>query len=273
MKRIPQKMTRLPALALALLALALPALCNVPGSLRVRSNNATYQGTIRWKGTEKKYEITTTDGRTFSFSANDVQIIIPRPPALDKALVDLREGKFASVVSGLNPILQNYINFPFDEEIASTLANAYLGQKNAEEAVKVCERIANPNARPEAAYKGGMVSAYWNALLTLNRVEKLNDLLEKAIKTGDIPAMAQAAVLRGDMLLRVANPTGNDYRNALVDGYLRVIVLYPREARDVLPEALFKAAQCFDKMGQSVRAQTFRNQLADQFPESVWANK
>ena len=46
MNRIPQTAPRLLILAMAA-ATALPALCNVPGTLRVRSNNATYQGTIR----------------------------------------------------------------------------------------------------------------------------------------------------------------------------------------------------------------------------------
>ena len=267
----PKTQTRL-LLALALAATtALPALCNVQGQMRVRSSGAQYQGTIRWKQTEKKYEITTTDGRTFSFDANDVQIHIPRPPALDKAVADFREGRYGSVVSGLTPIFPNYVNFPHDEEIASVLANALTAQRKSEDAIKVCERITV--ARPDAAFKGGMVSAYWNALLANNRTSKLEELLEKAIKTGDIPAMAQAAVLRGDMILQVASPTALTYRTALVEGYMRVIVIYAREARSVLPEALYKAAQCFDKLGQSGRAQQFRAQLAAEFPDTDWAAK
>jgi len=270
MKRIHLKPARLPVLALAMAAAALPALCNVPGQLRVRSSNATYNGTIRWKGAEKKYEITTERG-TFSVDANDVIINITRPPALDKAVVDLREGRFGSVVSGLTPIFPNYINFPFDEEIASVLANALTAQRKADDAIKICERVTA--ARPEAGYRGGMVSAYWNALLALNRTEKLNDLLEKAIKTGDAPAMAQACVLRGDMILNVASPTTLDHRTALVDGYMRVILIYPREGRAALPEALYKAARSFDRIGQSARAQKYRAQLLAEFPDSEWASK
>ena len=101
----------------------------------------------------------------------------------------------------------------------------------------------------------------------------MSKVLEKAVKTGDAPAMAHACVLRGDMILQVASPTGADYKNALVDGYLRVIVLYSREAANVMPEALYKAAQCFDKLGQSPRAAKFRNQLATDFPDSPWASK
>ncbi|MCL1888759.1 MAG: hypothetical protein FWF96_07825 [Kiritimatiellaeota bacterium] len=262
--------TRLPALALAL-ATALPALCNVQGDLVVKQSGQKYTGNIRWKNVEKKYEVT-QDSRTMSFDPALVTVVVKRPPQLVKAEEDLREGRYAAVTAGLTSIYENHIMFPYDEEIASLLAQSLTAQNKAAEAVKVCETLAN--IRPEAAYRGKMVAAYWAALLKTNsRESTLKGLIEKAVKTGDIPAMAQACVLRGDMFLNISNPSRVDHQNALLDGYLRVIFLYAREARDVLPEALYKAANSFDKIGQSARAQQYRAQLQKEFPNSPWAKK
>lgn len=242
----------------------------VLGKVRVDGN--IYEGMIRWKASDKSYDITGANNTTVTFAATRVQqIAVTRPPQIAAAAADLKAGKNAAVISTLSPLLGEYLMLQHDEEIASLLAQAYLKTNNAAEAQKTCERVVN--LRPETAYKGKMASAYWGALLAQGRTSKLEELLDKAIKTGEPSVMAQGLILRGDMILKTANPTAADYRTALVDGYLRVVVLYNRTARDVLPEALYKTAQCFDKLAQSSRAQRFRDQLASEFPGSEWASK
>jgi len=51
-----------------------------------------------------------------------------------------------------------------------------------------------------------------------------------------------------------------------------VITLYKSE-RAAQPEALFKAAKCFEKLGQTQRADQLRTTLKGEFGSSEWAKK
>jgi len=246
------------------------AAADVTGNARVDGTTVYQNVIIRWKPANKSYDIV-NQTTTLNFAATRVQLNIPRPRQLDAAIADFRAGRNAAVITGLNPILGDYIMLQHDEEIAALLIRAHLGANSSAEAIKVAERVIA--ARPESAFRGVMVSAYWAALLAAGQNEKLRGFLDKAVQTGDIPAMSQALIMRGDMMINKANPSNLEHRQALVDGYLRVIVLYAKDAKDVLAEALYKAAQSFDKIGQTGRAQTFRNKLQAEFPNSEWAGK
>ena len=112
-----------------------------------------------------------------------------------------------------------------------------------------------------------MAPIYWQALLKSNRSAKLNKLLEEAIKKGGREASASALILRGDMLLESKQP-----RDALKDGYLRVIVLY-ENVRTVQPEALYKAAKAFEALHQNPNAERMRSTLRSKYPNSEYARK
>ena len=78
-------------------------------------------------------------------------------------------------------------------------------------------------------------------------------------------------IARGDLILAGGN-TKEIIEKALRDGYLRVVTLY-RNERAAQPEALFKAAKCFEDLGQTQRADHFRSRLKDEFGSSEWAKK
>lgn len=263
---------RIPLLLLLAAAAASPLPAAVRGALNV--GQQSYQGMISWINADKAYQVVGANNASMSFQlARVTGMNIPRPAqTLDGARRTLAAGNYQAVVNGLLPVFKEYFMLGHDEEIAGLLAQAYTALKNPKEAIKICESITA--LKPEAAYRGRMTSGYWAALLADNKTAALEKLLDSAIRSGMVEAMAQALVLRGDLLLkRAATPTQNDYRAALVDGYLRVVVLYSHTARDILPEALYKAAVCFEKMGQMPRAQTFREQLRREFPSSEWASK
>ena len=46
-----------------------------------------------------------------------------------------------------------------------------------------------------------------------------------------------------------------------------------KAAQRLQPEALYKAARCFDKLNQSGRADTMRTELKRTYANSPWANK
>ena len=53
---------------------------------------------------------------------------------------------------------------------------------------------------------------------------------------------------------------------------MRVVTLYTA-ITDAQPEALYKAAKCFEKLGQSARADQMKTILKDKYGQSEWAHK
>jgi tetratricopeptide (TPR) repeat protein len=149
------------------------------------------------------------------------------------------------------------------------LAEAYLKSGDIDKALKICDAMIA--ADPSAAYIGEIAPMYWQALLKANRAAKVEELVVKAIKSGDRVASAFALIMRGDLVLATGDTPDNSLK-ALRDGYLRVILLYKSE-QEALPEALYKAGKCFEKAGQSARAEQMRNDLKKAFPASPWAQK
>ena len=99
--------------------------------------------------------------------------------------------------------------------------------------------------------------------------------LEKAEKGDDRFSHGAALIMRGDIAMKAGNGSNDACKKALIDGYLRVVYLYKdAEIADRLqPEALYKAARCFDKLNQSGRADTMRTELKRTYANSPWANK
>ena len=62
------------------------------------------------------------------------------------------------------------------------------------------------------------------------------------------------------------------FRDALKDGYLRVVFLFP-QAGETRAEAAYKAAQMFDKLHQVAYAEKMRKVLLDQYRSSPWTKK
>ena len=75
------------------------------------------------------------------------------------------------------------------------------------------------------------------------------------------------------MILKEGGESNDAAKKALTDGYLRVVFLYTDDevADRLRPEALYKAAHCFDKLGQSGRADAMRTELKQNYAASPWA--
>jgi TolA-binding protein len=63
-----------------------------------------------------------------------------------------------------------------------------------------------------------------------------------------------------------------NYKDALLDGYLRTVVLFG-DIKPTQPEALYKAAQCFDQLGQGPYAERMRKKLLADFPQDPYAQR
>lgn len=237
----------------------------------VTTEDRRIDGTIKWKIREKVYAVTAKGGNVEleMAPATVKEVLIPRPKELDAAMKSVQEGNAAAAVPVLEKLSADYLMLQWDKVATRLLADAYIKSGDAEKAIRVCEKIIGAN--PEAAYLGEMAPAYWQALLKAGRNQKAEDLATKAIKSGDREASAFALTLRGDLVL-ASGDTAETTKKALRDGYLRVVTLY-KSVKSAQPEALYKAAKCFEKLGQTARADQMRTTLKSEFGATEWAKK
>ena len=246
------------------------AVAQIQGTI-VTTEDRRIEGTLKWKAREKAYGVVAKGGNVDleMALANIKEVVVPRPRELDAAIANIQQGNAALAVPVLEKLSTDYLMLQWDTVATRYLAEAYLKSGEADKALRVCEKVISAN--PEAAYLGEMAPAYWQALLKQDRLSKVEELMAKAIKSGDRSSSAAALVMRGDVILTTGE-TAEVTKKALRDGYLRVVTLYKSE-RAVLPEALYKAAKCFEKLGQSSRADQMRTTLKNEFGSSEWARK
>jgi len=244
----------------------------VTGTLTLE-NGEVQKGTIRWSAREKAYVM--TKGKVEQqFKETDVaEVDIEKPAEFDAAVAQVTKGQGAAAIPALQKIVKEYSHLQWDKAAGRYLAEAYVAAEKPADALKVCNDIIN--GEPSAAYRGDLAPAYWSALLSLNRRGPLEKNLEKAEKSDDRFARGAALIIRGDIAMKDGNESADACKKALTDGYLRVVFLYkdPEIAEKLQPEALYKAAHCFDKLSQSGRADFMRTELKRSYASSPWASK
>jgi len=225
-----------------------------------------FQGEIRWLGASRAYEINDARGIGKQISqAQVVDVIIPKPPALDKAAKLVAKGSHAQAVSPLEKILEDYEMLKWDITAARWLAEAYLNLNKLSQAESMCQKVFRQN--PAAKTSGELSRIYWEVLEKANKHATLEMILKDAIKSGGREVAAVAQIKRGDM----ANSKGKT-KEALIDGYLRTAVLF-RDVKSVQPEALFKATKALKKIGKVTDAEKMRKRLLEGYPESRYAQQ
>lgn len=242
---------------LALSALAAAELFAIQGS--VSTETETFSGDVKWHARDKKYVIQKGKILKEYKLADVIALDIPKPANFDKLVSMVDAGQGASAIAALSKIVSEYRMLQWDKLAGRYLAIAHLAAGNAQKAYDACEPIIHEDKA--AAYSGDLAFAYWQALLKLGKTEELEKLLKNASTKGDRASSAAALVMRGDVIVASSNDSPDLLKKALRDGYLRVVLMYQdascvRERRD----AMLKAAQCFDKLGQSSRAETLRAQ-------------
>ena len=244
-------------LILSLAALAVPELFAIQGT--VSTGAESFAGDVKWHARDKKYVV--EKGKiTKEFKLADVtELDIAKPAGFDKAVQQVEGGQGSAAVPVLSKIVSDYRMLKWDKPAGRYLAIAYLAAGNAKKAYDACQPIVSEDKT--AAYTGDLASAYWQTLLKLGKTDQLEGLLKKAASSGDRASSAAALVMRGDMIVSASNDKPDELRRALTDGYLRVVLMYQDApcARE-RAEACLKAAQCFEKLGQSARAEQLRAQ-------------
>jgi len=231
----------------------------------------TIEGTFRWKPAAKTYMVMPKGVSAEMELALDkvADLRIAEPAALKTAVQQVQSGAAAVAVPALEKIATEYTNLQWDRIAVRYLVDAYIKSGDTAKALQTCERAVAAN--PEAAYQGEIAVAYWRTLLKAERVTKLDELLDKAVQSGDQYSSAFALMLRGDRMVAKGESKENR-QNALKNGYLRVVMLY-RDVPEAQPEALYKAMKSFEALGQSTYAEKMRTRLTTEFGSSEWARK
>ena len=225
----------------------------------VSTETETVSGDIKWYGRDKKYVI--EKGKiTKEFKLAEVTALdIPKPAGYDKAVSAVEGGQGASAIPVLTKIVADYRMLQWDKPAGRYLAMAHIAAGNAQKAYDVCSPIIAEDR--SAGWSGDLASAYWQALLKLGKKEQLEGLLKKAATSGDRASSAAALVMRGDIIVSTSNDAPEALKQALRDGYMRVVLMYQdAECRRERGDAMLKAAACFDKLGQAARAENLRAQ-------------
>lgn len=245
----------------ALAALAATEVFGIQGTITTETDSKT--GEIKWQARAKQYIVSIKKGNTMVDMelklADVVSIDIAKPAGFDKAVAQVEGGQGVAAIPVLTKIAKEYRMLQWDKPAGRYLALAHLAAGNAQKAYDCCREIIDDDKT--AAYSGDLAAAYWQALLKLDKKDQLESLLKKAATSGSRPASAAALVMRGDIIFAASNENPEAMKKALRDGYMRVVLMYQdAECRRECGEAMIKAAQVFDKLGQSARAEKLRAQ-------------
>jgi hypothetical protein len=262
--------TRAPGLLigslLAVFALSLaPGLAGVQGTVTTKDDRREYSGDIRYRGgASRVYEVT---DRTMKAIPVDrvLDVVVPAPPQLTQAIADVRGGKQAQAIGPLSRIVEDYQMLKWDVTAAAWLMRAYVKAGQFKPAAELGQKMMRENMWAQRS--DDFAGAFTEALQAGENYPELEQMLGQIVKQGSRAAVARAQIARGDIRMK----TGQ-FKDALIDGYLRTVILFG-DIKAVQPEALSKAADCFDRLGQGPYAERMRKILLEQYPQSPYAEK
>ena len=264
----------LAAIALSVSAAAFAAGEDIIGT--ITDAQGPHKGIVRYSLKSKTYFVTAKQNGALLESeiapADITEMDIAEPAGWAQAVANVEKGRAAASVNYFAGIVKQYNHLQWDLRAARYLADAYLASGNPDKALESCTAVVR--ADPEAAYKGELAPIFWKVLVKLGKKEQLEKLLVKAASSGDRYSSGAALIGRGDLIL-ASGESADSIRAALVDGYLRVALMYTdgKIAEQLRPEAMAKAAQCFEKIGQAGRADAMRGDLKRLYPNSQWAKQ
>lgn len=237
-------------LAVMALAAATSSVWAVQGTITV--GQTKHKGDIVWKAASNSYAVTKGKA-TANYTLDQVEAIdIPKPENLDKAIASKN-------ITELTKIVKEYRMLTWDKAAGRALVSAYL-DTNPDKAYEAAQAIIKDDKA--SAYTGDLALAYWQVLFKLNKTTQLENCLRKAVSDGDRRSSAEALVMRGDILSHA--DTQEAHRKALIDGYLRVALMYTDQ--DSIParrEALKRCEVSFKKIGMSAYAAEMAKMLQE----------
>lgn len=255
--------------ALLLLCALSTARADVRAQVLLPGNNQPVNVELRWKPVDKEYVVTRRgSGGQMSEQnrkADEIRVLRVAEPDNWKQIQATLRSSPASALAALQKVATDYRMLMWDAEAGRIMGQIYLQQGKPEEALKAMASVAQAN--PDAGWNSSMAPVYWQAMIDAKRTRQLPALLERAAAADDRSIAAAAMIRRGDLI-----ESEGRTRDALRDGYLRAVFLFADQA-DQRPEALYKAANAFDKLRQTAYAERMRTTLRQNYGSSSWAKR
>ncbi len=223
-------------------------------------------GEVRFLPASRSYEIRVGD-RTREVRAADVaEVTLDREPeGFSRALRDVEQRRYQQAIPILSSIVEDYAMFGPDREAGKALILAYLRTDRSSDALRTAETLIRRDSgigqNPEFA------AVYWEALLDEERLSTLRTSIREAIQSGSRDLAAVGLLRRGDLEMREGH-----YREALVNGYLRVVLLF-QDVGFAQPEALYKAIRAHEELNEVTYAERWRQRLLSSHATSEFAQR
>lgn len=231
----------------------------------IKKNGGRAPGLLKWQPASKVYVVTDNNAVQVRIPLSDVaRVEVKDPPELDSSAKLVAGGQPALAIPNLEKIVKDYEMLGPDIKAARWLAEAYMKQNEPKKAVVMCDKIVN--ASPSAV-SGDLASLYWEALLADNQIARLKKAISDAVASGNRTLAARALIMRGNIEKKQGN-----LKEALVDGYLRTVVLF-QDVKEVQPKALYEAAKCFEALGQLTYVEKMRKKLLAEYPDSPYSQQ
>lgn len=209
------------------------------------------KGVIKWVSQSKSYELK-MGNVTVTLKEDEVKSLdVEMPKNLEKLGID-----------GWKKIIKEYEKLQWDVVAARYLTEAYLNSGRVKDAYDAARIVIDRDKT--AAYKGDLAPKYWQTLHKLGEADRLERCLKLAVEEGDRKMSAEALLMRGDILRDKGGKTPASYKEALVDAYLKVALMYNTpECINQRIEGFEKSAEAFAAMGRATEAQHMRNQAEE----------
>lgn len=231
----------------------------------VLNNGGQAQGVVRYLPASRSFEISNGPATRRVTASEVAQIVLAQEPAqLQPALQAVERGRYQQAIPVLSEIVESYTMFGPDIPAGRALMVAYLRTNRSSEAMKAGEDLLKIN--PDMIKDARFARAYWEALMEEERMSTLRESMQTAVETGGREVAAVALLRRGDLEMREDRA-----REALVDGYLRVILMF-RDVQFLQAEALYKAIQAHEALREMGHAEKWRKELLSRYGSSEFAN-
>lgn len=237
----------------ALLALPLSA-ANI---LHMNDGKKLAFKSIRWDAAKNEYQVQPASGgdALFPVPKKDVRRLeMDPPPEMEQARQLLAASRNNEAVAPLQTVVANYKGLNWDNTAREMLARIFVKGNEAAKAIKMVDELLATGA--SSSISAGLRVEYWKALLATDpKSAKAMKDFDEAIATGPREVVPVAQVMRGN-LRRAAGRK----EEALQD-YLRTILFF-ENAGAVRTEALTKAAEVYEELGDATKANEMRQKLS-----------
>jgi len=220
---------------------------------------------VEYRESTKRYVlIDRSAGLQAERSARDVvDVRSPRPAAYTQAVkLAAKPATRAQAIPLLEEVVDKYLALRWDVAAGEALAAIYNEKGRHKDAARMCQRIIRA-AKPQWV-SVGLRKQFLDSLVKDGNYPAAESKVREMLRIKHPPTQALAYLVRGDVLA-----AQNKLEEAMMNGYLRAIVLYP-DVRSVRPEALAKGAKALERL-RDPRAATMRQLLLDQYPSSPFA--